>query len=80
MARFHAHLEPGGVLAMPFMSKLWRGRTTPAQMEWGEWRVIGEAPRPEDGAVIRRWMRTRYDHDQQLEHEENRYEVLRDGG
>jgi SAM-dependent methyltransferase len=79
MARFHDHLEPGGLLAMPFMSKLWRGRATPAQMEWGEWRKIGEARRPEDGAVIRRWMRTRYDHHAQLEHEENRYEVLRDG-
>ena len=35
-----------------------------------------------DGARLagcsQRWMRSRYDHDQQLEHEENRYEVLRD--
>jgi len=79
MARFHDHLEPGGVLVMPFMSKLWPGRRTPAQMEWFDWYKLGEAPRPEDGAIIRRWIRTRYDHDQQLEHEENRYEVLRDG-
>ncbi len=78
MARFHDHLAVGGVLVMPFMSKLWRGRIVPPQMEWGDWRKIGEAQRPEDGATVRRWMRTRYDHDEQLEHEENRYEVLRD--
>jgi hypothetical protein len=79
MAGFHAGLKAGGLLVMPFMSKLWPGRRTPAQMEWLDWRVIGEASRPRDGAAIRRWIRTRYDHQQQLEHEENRYEVLRDG-
>jgi ubiquinone/menaquinone biosynthesis C-methylase UbiE len=79
MQRFHEHLEPGGLLVMPFMSKLWRGRTAPAQMAWSDWRMLGEARRPEDGSVVRRWMRTRYDHAGQLEHEENRYEVLRDG-
>ena len=77
MARFHDHLEPGGVLVMPFMSKLWRGKATPAQMEWSDWLKIGEARRSEDGATVRRWMRSRYDHEQQLQHEENRYEVLR---
>ena len=79
MARFHDHLKPGGVLVMPFMSKLWRGRIVPPQMEWGDWRKLGEATRLEDGATVRRWMRTRYDHGEQLEHEENRYEVLHDG-
>jgi ubiquinone/menaquinone biosynthesis C-methylase UbiE len=79
MQRFHQHLEPDGLLVMPFMSKLWRGRTPPPQMEWSDWRMLGEARRSDDGAVVRRWMRTRYDHAGQLEHEENRYEVLRDG-
>lgn len=79
MERFHEHLEPGGLLVMPFMSKLWRGRGTPTQMEWSEWSKLGEGQSPEDGATVRRWIRTRYDHDQQLEHEENRYELLRDG-
>ena len=79
LARFRDSLAAGGLLVMPFMSKLWPGRRTPAQMEWLEWRVIGEASRPRDGAVFRRWIRTRYDHELQLEHEENRYEVVRDG-
>jgi ubiquinone/menaquinone biosynthesis C-methylase UbiE len=77
MRRFHDHLLPNGLLVMPFMSKLWPGRRTPPQMKWYDWHKLGEAPRG-DGSVIRRWIRTRYDHDQQLEHEENRYEVLRD--
>jgi ubiquinone/menaquinone biosynthesis C-methylase UbiE len=79
LARFFECLEAGGLLVMPFMSKLWPGRLSPAQMEWLDWTVVGEAPRPRDGAVVRRWIRTRYDHDRQLEHEENRYEVLRNG-
>ncbi len=79
LASFHAHLQPGGVLAMPFMSKLWPGRRTPEPMQWLDWSIVGEATRPGDGALIRRWIRTRYDHDAQLEHEENRYEVVKDG-
>lgn len=77
MKRFHQHLVTGGVLVMSIMSKLWRGRTIPPHMEWTEWRKIGEKARPDDDATVRRWIRTRYDHRQQLEHEENRYEVLR---
>jgi SAM-dependent methyltransferase len=78
MAHFYRHLSPDGVLVMSIMSKLWRGKRVPAQMEWSDWHKLAERQRPEDGATIRRWIRTRYDHDQQLEHEENRYEMLRD--
>jgi len=79
LRRFFEHLAVGGVLVMPFMSKLWPGEKTPMQMEWSAWHKIGEKERPEDGATIRRWIRTRYDHERQLEHEENRYEVLAAG-
>jgi ubiquinone/menaquinone biosynthesis C-methylase UbiE len=79
MARLHDHLEPGGLLVMSIMSKLWRGKAPPPQMQWSAWHSIGERVRPEDRAVVRRMMRVRYDHEQQLEHEENLYEVLRDG-
>lgn len=78
MACFHQHLAPGGVLVMSIMSKLWPGKRTPAQMQWSEWFKVAEQQRPEDGMTIRRWIRSRYDHAQQLDHEENRYEVLRD--
>lgn len=79
LRRFVAHLAPGGALVMSIMSKLWPGKTTPPQMEWSDWFKIGQKLRPQDGATVRRWMRTRYDHDEQLEHEENRYEVVVDG-
>ncbi len=79
MRRFVAHLAPGGVLVMSILAKLWPGRKTPPQMVWSDWFKISEAQRPQDGATIRRWIRTRYDHEQQLEHEADRYEVVVDG-
>jgi SAM-dependent methyltransferase len=79
MVRFRAHLTSGGVLVMSIMSKLWPWKRTPDHMQWSEWHMMAEKQRPADGATIRRWIRARYDLDQQLDHEENRYEVLRDG-
>jgi ubiquinone/menaquinone biosynthesis C-methylase UbiE len=78
LMRFYDHLLPGGMLVMSIMSKLWPGRRTPSQMEWSEWHKLGEKARG-DGTTIRRWIRARYDHEQQCQHEENRYEVLRGG-
>ena len=78
LARFRDHLAPGGVLVASFSAKLWPGKRTPAQMEWSDWHMMAERSRG-DGLSIRRWIRGRFDHDEQVEHEENRYEVLRDG-
>ncbi len=72
----HAHLEPGGVLVMSFIATLWGNATRPAQLEWSTWRLVAERPWLEQDSQIRRFMRTRYDHAQQLQHEENRYELL----
>jgi SAM-dependent methyltransferase len=77
MARFYEHLVSNGVFVMSIMSKLWRGKEPPDQMQWSPWRKLGERERSDDGTTVRRWIRTRYDHEQQLEHEENRYEVSR---
>jgi len=79
LARFRDHLAPGGVLVASFKVKLWPGRRAPPQMRWSDWFKLAEAPRPGDGLVIRRWIREQYDHVEQLEHEESRYELLRDG-
>lgn len=79
MAQFYDQLAPNGLLVLSLSAKLWPSRRTPPQMERSDWYKLAEQVRPEDGATIRRWIRTRYDHDEQLEHEENRYEVLRDG-
>lgn len=74
MQRFLAHLEPGGALAMSFMT-LW----LEGELLETEWWLVAEQARPEDGAVVRRWSRARYEPARQLEHTESRYEVVRDG-
>jgi SAM-dependent methyltransferase len=79
LTRFLEHLTPGGVLVASFKVRLWPGRRTPPQMEWSDWFKLAEAQRPEDGLLVRRWVRGMYDHEQQLEHEENRYELMRAG-
>ena len=77
MRRFIHHLEPGGIVVMPFMI-LWQGPVTD-QLVTGEWELIAEQVRPEDGVLIRRWTRSTYHLPQQLEDTEDRYEVVREG-
>ena len=74
MRRCFDHLLPGGALAMSIMV-LWREG---APLEPG-WAPRGEMVRPQDGALVRRWSRARYEPAAQLEHTEDRYEVVRDG-
>ncbi len=74
MRRFFDHLLPGGALAMSIMV-LWR-EGDPLESGWAP---RGEKVRPEDGALVRRRSRARYEPDAQLEHTEDRYEVVRDG-
>lgn len=71
LRRLYAHLAPGGVLVMSFMSVI---PATGAQ----EWHLTGDAAR-DDGTRVRRWSRAAYDPEQRLEHTETRYEVLRGG-
>jgi SAM-dependent methyltransferase len=77
MARFFDHLDPGGLLVMPFMI-LWTGQTTETIVR-EDWRANRDRVRPGDGATVRRWTRSTLDLAQQLEHTEDRYEVIRDG-
>jgi len=77
MRRLHDHLLPGGVLVMSLM--LLVPASPPPHMEWTDWVKAGRQRRPEDGATVRRQIRTKYDYAQQLEHTETRYEVVRDG-
>ncbi|MEO6197126.1 MAG: class I SAM-dependent methyltransferase [Dehalococcoidia bacterium] len=78
MRRFFAHLEPGGVLVMPFMV-LWPGPEPPQHDTWSDWFKAGQAQRPDDGATVRRQQRVKFDLKQQLEHSEDQYQVLVDG-
>lgn len=74
MDRLVARLAPGGTLVMSFMKMRRTGQ--PDQFDWIR---IGEAVRPEDGATVRRWLRGRFDRATQLEHTEDRYELIVDG-
>jgi ubiquinone/menaquinone biosynthesis C-methylase UbiE len=77
MRRFLHHLEPRGTLVLPFMIP-WDGPATESIVAV-DWEVVAEQVRPEDGLLIRRWTRATYDLAQQLEHTEDRYEVIREG-
>jgi len=59
---------------MPFMI-LWK----PGDPEDTGWTLTGEKLHPEDGAVVRRWSRARYDSLARLEHTQDRYRVIREG-
>ncbi len=72
MERLREHLEPGGALVMPFM-RLWRPGD-PFEEEW-----TSEAIRPDDGALIRRTSRSRFDPETSLEDTDDLYEVIVDG-
>jgi ubiquinone/menaquinone biosynthesis C-methylase UbiE len=75
MRRFFRHLEPGGTLIIPFMLLgPARGDAFDAKYEW---RLVEEAIRPEDGATVRRWLKATYDIPKQVQHTQDRYEVLR---
>ena len=43
------------------------------------WEIRAEATRPDDGAMVRRWSRLTFDVVEQLDHTEDRYEVIRGG-
>lgn len=72
MRRLFVHLESGGALVMPFM-RLWQ----PGNPLENDWTLTGEATRPEDGLLARRWSRSSFDPATELEHTEDRYELLR---
>jgi 2-polyprenyl-3-methyl-5-hydroxy-6-metoxy-1,4-benzoquinol methylase len=68
----YEHLEPGGVLAMPFMA-LW-GEGAPLEGEFTR-----EAIRPEDGATVRRTSWARFHPETQMEDTRDTWEVIKDG-
>ena len=71
MRRFFHHLEPGGILVMSFMTLSTDGE---GPFEWQK-----EVVRPDDGAIVRRWSRSRFDLVNNLEHTEDRYDVIANG-
>lgn len=76
--RFYAHLEPGGTLAMSFML-LFDGDPQESGTRTSDWELVGEETRPSDGAIVRRWTRSTFDFESQLESTKDRYEILKGG-
>jgi ubiquinone/menaquinone biosynthesis C-methylase UbiE len=71
MRRIAAHLEPGGMLALPFM-EFWRDGEPLST----EWRGPSEASLP-DGTLARRWTRSEFDPTTHCESTEDRWEIAR---
>lgn len=75
MRCFFNHLLPGGMLVMPLMPYHTGDNQEPEVIaEWSR-----EVVRPDDGATIRRWSRSRIDRVNALEHTEDRYEIILKG-
>ncbi len=72
MRRFHAHMEPGGALAMSWID------LAHDHPDGAEDVSEDEATLP-DGSVVRRRYRAWYDPDTGLESTDDRYQLLRDG-
>jgi len=72
MRRFHAHLEPGGTLVMPWIDL---AADHPGSAD----DVFEQEATLPDGSVIRRRCRAWYDPGTGLESTDDRYELLRDG-
>ncbi len=72
MRRFHAHLEPGGTLVMPWIDLA-------ADHPGGADDVFEQEATLPDGSVIRRRCRAWYDPGTGLESTDDRYALLREG-
>ena len=72
--RFYVHLEPGGALVAPFGFD-WR-EGEPVDRPW---ELLFERVRPEDGAIVRSWVRGWVEPEKQLTHEEQRFEIELNG-
>jgi len=72
MQCFYDHLEPGGVLAAPFMT-LWK-EGDPLEGEGTQ-----EAIRPEDGATVRRTGWYKFNPETQMDETRDTWEVIKDG-
>jgi SAM-dependent methyltransferase len=74
MERVVQHLEPGGV----FIGSFAFGWREGDRLDTG-WELLFERHRPSDGATVRSWTREWHEPDQQVWHNEQRFEVELDG-
>ena len=71
LERCYRHLKNGGKLVMSIMDV--------SQDSTKEWRLVAEQQRPQDGLSVRRWLKSTFDAETQLEDTEDRYELVKDG-
>ncbi len=74
IVNLYQHLQPRGTLVMPFMLLHTQGDALEH-----DWQLNGEMPLPEEGSIIKRWSKVRFDPVSQLEHTEHRFDVIKDG-
>lgn len=74
LARIYTHLEPGGAFVTPF----WFDWKEGEPLDTG-WQLLFERTRPEDGAVVRSWIREWREPAAQWWHTEQRFVVELDG-
>ena len=79
MTRFFDHLLPGGVLIMPFGIEDFIVNWKAGDPIEREAILLQQATDPETGLTYHRWASDWFDLEKQLEHTENRYDVLQDG-
>jgi ubiquinone/menaquinone biosynthesis C-methylase UbiE len=74
LGRFFAHLQPGGAFVTPFFFDWQEGEPLDTGFE-----LLFEKTRPEDGALVRSWVREWREPDKQWWHTEQRFEVELNG-
>lgn len=74
MQRFYKYLEIDGVLVIPFVIFWEEG--DPEELPW---KMLHEQKSPTDNRVFRKWSYAKYDGNKQLQHTEDRYEILHNG-
>jgi ubiquinone/menaquinone biosynthesis C-methylase UbiE len=68
LSKFHQHLVPGGILAMSIMDI--------SHKKPIEWKLLVEKTRPEDDVTVKKWWRSIFDWETNLQHTEDRYELV----
>ena len=67
----YRHLQRGGNLVMSIMDV--------SQDSSKGWQLVAEHQRLQDNLLVRRWLKSTYDPESQLEDTEDRYELVKDG-
>ncbi|HLO14328.1 MAG TPA: hypothetical protein VK206_05840, partial [Anaerolineales bacterium] len=70
LRRFCSYLQSGGAVVGSFSFEWLKGEP----LDTG-WELTFEKPRPEDGAIVRSWLREWHEPENQLWHAEQRFEV-----